>query len=53
MAPGVMLAYHLDDRPGARGWRLTVQAYGALIGNTNQAQKPTFLSGALGLSWIP
>ncbi|MDA0233869.1 MAG: hypothetical protein OSW71_02910 [Proteobacteria bacterium] len=53
VAPGVMLAYHLDDRPGARGWRLTVQAYGALIGNTNQAQKPTFLSGALGLSWIP
>ena len=48
-----MLAYHLDDRPGARGWRMTVQVYGALIGNTDQAQKPTFVSGALGLSWIP
>ncbi len=53
LAPGIMLAYHLDDRPGARGWRVTVQVYGALIGNTDQAQKPTFVSGALGLSWIP
>jgi hypothetical protein len=53
IAPGIMLAYHLDDRPGARGWRLTLQVYGALVGNTDQAQKPTFVSGALGLSWIP
>ncbi len=53
VAPGLLLAYHLDDRPGARGWRLTVQVYGALLGNTDQAQKPAFLSWALGLSWIP
>jgi hypothetical protein len=53
LAPGVMLAYHLDDRPGARGWRLTLQVYTALIGNTELAQKPTYVAGALGLSWIP
>jgi hypothetical protein len=53
LAPGVMLAYHLDDRPGARGWRLTLQVYGAMVGNTDLAQKPTFLSASLGLSWIP
>lgn len=53
LAPGVMLAYHLDDRPGARGWRLTLQVYTALIGNTELAQKPTYVAGAVGLSWIP
>jgi hypothetical protein len=53
IAPGVLLAYHLDDRPGARGWRLVFQVYGALVGNTTFAQKPTFASASLGVTWIP
>jgi hypothetical protein len=53
IAPGLLLAYHLDDRPGARGWRLVFQMYGALVGNTALAQKPTFASASLGLTWIP
>jgi hypothetical protein len=53
LAPGVLLAYHLDDHPGARGVRLVLQVYGALLGNTDLAQKPSFISGSLGLNWIP
>lgn len=53
LAPGVLVAYHLDDHPGARGLRLVLQVYGALLGNTDLAQKPSFISGSLGLNWIP
>jgi hypothetical protein len=53
LAPGILLAYHLDDHPGARGLRLVLQVYGALLGNTDLAQKPSYVSGSLGLNWIP
>jgi len=53
LAPGVLLAYHLDDRPGARGFRLVLQVYGAFLGNTDLPEKPTYLSGSIGLNWIP
>lgn len=53
-APGVLLAYHLDDRPGARGWKLNLQAIYAFVGNVNTtAGTSDFFQATLGLSWIP
>jgi hypothetical protein len=53
IAPGFLIAYHLDDRPGVRGWRLIGQFYYAWVGNTAISPKETFTRGALGLSWVP
>lgn len=52
-APGLLFSYHLDDRPGARGWRLNFQALYAFLGNVDTENNTSFAQLTLGLSWIP
>lgn len=53
LAPGVLLSYHLDSRPGARGWRLNLQLLYALVGNVATPKNSDFAQLTLGLAWIP
>jgi hypothetical protein len=53
LAPGVIVSYHLDSRPGARGWRLNFQALYALLGNVDTPNNSNFAQLTLGLAWIP
>ncbi len=52
-APGAILSYHLDSRPGARGWRLNFQFLYALLGNVDTPNNSDFAQLTLGLAWIP
>lgn len=52
-APGAILSYHLDSRPGARGWRLNFQALYALLGNVETTENSNFSQFTLGVAWIP
>ena len=53
IAPGLLLSYHLDDRPGARGWKATFQVLYAFLGNVDTPYNSDFAQLTLGLSWIP
>jgi hypothetical protein len=53
IAPGGILSYHLDDRPGARGWRVNLEVLYALLGNTSTTLNTNFAQVTLGLAWIP
>lgn len=52
-APGLLFSYHLDDRPGARGWKVNFQALYAFLGNVETENNSSFAQLTLGLSWIP
>ncbi len=53
LAPGLIVSYHLDSRPGARGWRLNFQFFYALLGNVDTPNNSDFAQLTLGLAWIP
>lgn len=53
LAAGTLLTYHLDHRPGARGWVVSLELLQGQVGNIVYQGDPDFTRAAIGLSWLP
>lgn len=50
---GAVVSRALNQRPGARGWRVGLSVMYARLGNVGASDDRTFLRGGLSLSWLP
>lgn len=50
---GLALAYSLDDRPGARGWRAGLHLMYGWLGNVGESNDSKMLRAGVTLSWLP
>jgi hypothetical protein len=53
LACGVLIAYHLNDRPGVRGVRVGLQYQRGRLGNIGNYTGTSFSSLTTSLTWLP